>query len=491
LVGSSYGCPDVTFYVGSVAIVKDTEVHGDVNLETGRVEQRLNLELVGRDSDKLLIPGESKVVPVVLSQEPQQVNANFVFTHPSVKYFNITLINPHKYETFIYLDGVMFNSGSEVLEWNYPESYSGELLKESGELTPGQNKYDGCYNDEEKYVKTPYYKHYYLEVETWNEEFYTKGFPENKEVTGDKYDSDLVLDVLGEYYGIPRRYHKTSIEEVEYPYTYPPYCLDEKEWDYTYENRIREHMNSHKELTLVESEVKKHYNIIPMVTGRWRYLCRQNISDMAPILDAQYMATKEWNSGVFNVTTDLNQVPTNIKTPTVEEMQSLVDKTFPLGKKGYFQLTDHYPGVTDPPLTEYLNMVENIKYHIIPPSRYVNYYDTVRIDATLPVGTEVPNFYDRVALRLKSMGWDVSGWYDDLGIIGYIPALRHTTDTDFASDIRDNTIVIWTGDAATVRLYTEPRSNVDTPSTANDTTGTGWDWVNPIMQLMMILIRML
>lgn len=477
-VGSAGGCPDVTFYVGSVAIVKDTEVHGDVNLETGCVEQRLDLTLVTRDINKVLIPGESKTVPVVLSQEPQRVSVNFVFTHPDSKYFNIGLWNTRKYETFIYLDGVMFNNGSDVLDWNYPESYSADVLKDSGELTPGINKYDGCYNDEEKYVKTPYYKHYYLEVETWNEEFYTKGFPENKEVTGDKYDSDLVLDVLGEYYGIPRRYHKTGIEEVEYPYTYPPYCLDEKEWDYTYENRICEHMNSHKELTLVESEVKKYYNIIPNVSGRWRYLCRQNISDMAPILDAQYMATKEWNSGVFNVTTDLNQVPTNIKTPTVEEMQSLVDKTFPLGKKGYFQLTDHYPGVTDPPLTEYLNMVEDIKYHIIPPSRYVNYYDTVKIDATLPVATEVPNFYDRVTLGLKSMGWDVSGWYDNLGITGYIPALRHTTDTDFASDILTDALVSGTGAEAIVKLDTGLKSKSDTPSTQAQ-TGTGWDWVNP------------
>ena len=78
-------------------------------------------------------------------------------------------------------------------------------------------------------------------VETWDEYWVTKGYPENNEYVGDEYDHDYSLDDIGALNNIPRKKYINVNDNVLYPLTEPPYNNNLDEDDYHYMKRMIEY----------------------------------------------------------------------------------------------------------------------------------------------------------------------------------------------------------------------------------------------------------
>lgn len=469
----------ITIYADAFAFVKDTQVYGIPNPATGLVESKIRLQLTGRDSSSVLTNDES-YTDFILSSIPQKIIVSRKFSNPETTRFNIQFFNSYKAHTDFYFDRVMVNTGLEPLPYDYV-NYTKKLLHDSGELPEGTDHYQGGYDTTDPINIIPLLR-FYLEVDTWDEDFYTKGFPENNTPQGDKYDHDQGLDILGNYYGVPRRIHKTNLTPYQYPYTYPQYCIDETEWDYTYENRIKQCMIDYREMKLVEAEIKKHFNIIPQVEGRWRHICRQNISDMAPLDNAQYMATKEWNSGVFDITSDLKHVPPNLNPPDVDVMQGIVNKAFPLGKKAYYHISGRYPTASDPPLEDTLSFDDSdgilFRYQVPPDLLGLDDNVAFNFPDNINIREDLANFHDTANFKLPGGFTDTTLITDNIGRRIYTPTLYHDTHTDFSNDILTGCSVTGTGTGAYIKL--DPvNTNQNKSPTGQSQSGDGFPWANP------------
>lgn len=78
-------------------------------------------------------------------------------------------------------------------------------------------------------------------VETWEEYWIDKGYPENDEYMGNEYDHDYSLDEIGKMNNIPRKSYFDVADKGLYPLTEPPYNNDLSEDDYHYMNRMIEY----------------------------------------------------------------------------------------------------------------------------------------------------------------------------------------------------------------------------------------------------------
>ena len=474
----AYGS-SISIYADAFAFVKDTRIYGVPNPVTGLVESKIDLRLTGRN-DNGVLSKDSSVKALILSSVPQTVTLSRKFSKEETTRFNIQFFNSYKAHTDFYFDRVMINDGLEPLPYDYV-NYTKKLLHDSGELPEGTHHYKGEYNTTDPINIIPNLR-FYLEVDTWDEDFYTKGFPENNTPQGDKYDHDQGLDILGNYYGVPRRIHKTNLTPYQYPYTYPQYCIDETEWDYTYENRIKQCMIDYREMKLVEAEIKKHFNIIPKVEGRWRHICRQNISNMAPEEEAQYMATKEWNSGVFDITSDLKHVPPNLNPPDVDVMQGIVNKAFPLGKKAYYHISGRYPTASDPPLEDTLSFDDSdgilFRYQVPPDLLGLDDNVAFNFPDNINIREDLANFHDTVNFKLPGGFTDTTLITDNIGRRIYTPTLYHDTHTDFSNDILTGCSVTGTGTGAYIKL--DPvNTNQNKSPTGQSQSGDGFPWANP------------
>ena len=474
----AYGS-SISIYADAFAFVKDTRIYGVPNPVTGLVESKIDLRLTGRN-DNGVLSKDSSVKALILSSVPQTVTLSRKFSKEETTRFNIQFFNSYKAHTDFYFDRVMINDGLEPLPYDYV-NYTKKLLHDSGELPEGTHHYKGEYNTTDPINIIPNLR-FYLEVDTWDEDFYTKGFPENNTPQGDKYDHDQGLDILGNYYGVPRRIHKTNLTPYQYPYTYPQYCIDETEWDYTYENRIKQCMIDYREMKLVEAEIKKHFNIIPQVEGRWRHICRQNISNMAPEEEAQYMATKEWNSGVFDITSDLKHVPPNLNPPDVDVMQGIVNKAFPLGKKAYYHISGRYPTASDPPLEDTLSFDDSdgilFRYQVPPDLLGLDDNVAFNFPDNINIREDLANFHDTVNFKLPGGFTDTTLITDNIGRRIYTPTLYHDTHTDFSNDILTGCSVTGTGTGAYIKL--DPvNTNQNKSPTGQSQSGDGFPWANP------------
>lgn len=121
-----------------------------------------------------------------------------------------------------------------------------------------------------------------MTVETWDEQFIVKGYPENDEVLTDtrgikyytEFDHDRSLDELGALNNIPRKKYKI-VDETLYPHTEPPYNNRETEDDYHYMKRMIEYnlrlwasTTRYKKDTIVSREFIEHYN--PVTLELWK-----------------------------------------------------------------------------------------------------------------------------------------------------------------------------------------------------------------------------
>ena len=79
-------------------------------------------------------------------------------------------------------------------------------------------------------------------VETWEEYYKVKGFPENDTYLNDEYDHDFTLDEIGALHNIPRKNYLVLSDTSLLPLTEPPYNNQATEDDYHYMKRILEYM---------------------------------------------------------------------------------------------------------------------------------------------------------------------------------------------------------------------------------------------------------
>lgn len=332
-----------------------------------------------------------------------------------------------------------------------------ELLQDSGELLEGLNEYNGIYTDETDLDPIPE-SFYFVEVEDYNGYIFQKGIPENNTVLGDIYDHDGALDVWGVKLQIPRRRYKTNIEPDDYPYTIPPYFIDETEADRDYEERMLEIMQDYQNYPLPSVETKRILGIMPTCQGRWR-----------AVLAGEHIQDEEYNSSVFDFNMSLGDIPKNINYDDIGDVQGIIDRTMPLSKKGYFS-------VTIDETIEYavLGLYDSYNLAVIlqnDPSLLLDYF-SFEADGQLENSALSINDYFKLTWvnRLESIGvLDYVEW-TEIARIFY-----HDTNTDFTMDTLTNCSIVGTGAAAYVKLNPANTSQSDTPSGCSQ-TGDGWYW---------------
>ena len=110
-----------------------------------------------------------------------------------------------------------------------------------------------------------------IEVETYDGNFITKGFPENDEIQGNIYDHDTSLDEIGALNNIPR---KTYIPTTDYEHTEPYYNDRLSEDDYHYMKRIIEYNIRLHDTPLPVLEIWKLYGLDATMLNRERLLLK-------------------------------------------------------------------------------------------------------------------------------------------------------------------------------------------------------------------------
>ena len=124
---------------------------------------------------------------------------------------------------------------------------------------------------------------YVLIVETYDEYYLEKGFPENDEPQDNIYDHDESLDNIGLFLNVPRKTY-VSVDEFEYNRTEPPYhpiiTLDDgltvnaTEDDYHYMCRLLEYVSRYHNESLPTLEIWKNLGVDASIQNRETKLCK-------------------------------------------------------------------------------------------------------------------------------------------------------------------------------------------------------------------------
>ena len=279
---------------------------------------------------------------------------------------------------------------------------------------------------------------YYIYVIDYEGNEFIKGIPENDEAVGDEYDHDPALDVWGVLWDIPRRTYKSTVEESDYPTTNPPYHINLTEQDYEYEQRIKRYMTHYQELPLPVCEVEKFFDIQPTIEGRWRHIIHQDVDVMVapddPTGVGKYMASTEWDSPVFDINANFDNIPSNIDVPTSSSILNILIKASPLSKKIYFTLSSSQTANETYMLNDLINY--QLKHNL----NYYNLIDVLTGLATYQPG-EYYSFINSIG-RALNIPNDIMCLNDSVIAQRYPNAYYHDTNTDWATDTMNNCIYL-------------------------------------------------
>ena len=335
-----------------------------------------------------------------------------------------------------------------------------ELLQDSGELSEGINEYNNSYHDKTDLTIIPE-TFYFVEVEDYNGYIFQKGIPENPAILGDIYDHDQALDVWGVKLQIPRRRYKTAIDPDDYPNTVPPYFIDETEGDVDYENRMLEIIQDYQEHPLPSVEIKRILGVLPACTGRWRIVAA-----------GEHVKDEEYNSAVYDFNTTLEDIPANINFGDGNDVQDIINRTMPCGKKGYLLLSTNE--VMEQAI---LGLNDYVQFGLQLQNNPAMLLDYIRMEAEGKLDHGLFGLNDLIKWNLIQK-FDSLGIYDTVKWTEIAQVLFHDTHTDFALDALTGCSIVGTGSAAYVRLNPSNLSQSDTPS-AQSQSGSNWPWVNP------------
>ena len=248
--------------------------------------------------------------------------------------------------------------------------YQEETGKDREDILLAEDNFDEGVNEFESYLQLTSTEiipnaRFYIEVETYTGSVFQKGFPENDTLQNDIYDHDTALDSIGRLYNLPRRKYRTKISLEDYPLTHPPFCNSQTEWDYYYETRLQNHINSFGKTPLHILLLESIFEITPTIKGRWRQVARMEQDTMQSPEKAKYMASTYWNSNVYDVKYELNKLPRNLQIPDSWDVYNLLENTFPIGSQVFFQINEEYPVKTEIQVKDKLNLelkvIDNIK----------------------------------------------------------------------------------------------------------------------------------
>lgn len=151
---------------------------------------------------------------------------------------------------------------------------------------------------------------YYIDITTFDEYHFQKGYPENDIDQDNFYDHDKALDVIGNMLNI-KRHQFTVPTESEYYRTLPPYHNKTSEDDFYYMERIKYYRNNYNKIYFPILEIWKYYNIETSLINRYTIISVQNDSYMSPLLldEANFELNFEYNKiqdSYFNVSSNGN-----------------------------------------------------------------------------------------------------------------------------------------------------------------------------------------
>ena len=122
---------------------------------------------------------------------------------------------------------------------------------------------------------------YVIDVTTYDEFHFQKGYPENDEKFNDIYDHDYNLDTIGNLLNI-KRHNFRHVEPYQYYNTLPRYHAKTTEDDYYYMERIKYYITHYNVDYLPVLEMWKYYNMNTELINRYHIISVQDESYMTP-----------------------------------------------------------------------------------------------------------------------------------------------------------------------------------------------------------------
>ena len=182
-------------------------------------------------------------------------------TYLSTKLNKHILINKEQYEDHYYtLNFYIKLKNLKSVRIYRDDEYSPMLLQEAHFTEESEtDHYEYNYVDFSDEV-IPSDK-FYVEVETWDEYRFLRGYPQiDSEDADDKYCIDYSLDEIGSLLDFKRLYFTPT---DQYTSTYPPYNIDLVENDYLYMNRLLYYIQGMYDTPLPLLRLYQLYNIRP------------------------------------------------------------------------------------------------------------------------------------------------------------------------------------------------------------------------------------
>ena len=196
----------------------------------------------------------------------------------------VTLTDENDYEAYSQVLPTVITDTGELIEYNLEYGSAYDLTITEEEVYDSEDLELNSIDDNNPHIELPIIpdSKFRIEIETYDEVFLVKGYPENDEYLinsdGERehsiYDHDQSLDEIGALNNIPRKKYNIITDPVLYPYTEPPYNNRKTEDDYHYMKRMIEYNQRLWVDNPVSLELWKIYGLESELINRERYLLK-------------------------------------------------------------------------------------------------------------------------------------------------------------------------------------------------------------------------
>ena len=196
----------------------------------------------------------------------------------------VTLSDENDYEEYSKILPTKITDTNETINYKleYRSDYDLTILEEP--VYDGEDLEINVNENNNNHIELPIIPNnkFRIEIETYEEVFLVKGYPENDEYlinsNGERehsiYDHDQSLDEIGALNNIPRKKYNIIHDHISYPYTEPPYNNRATEDDYHYMKRMLEYNQRLWTMNPVSLELWKIYGLESELINRERYLLK-------------------------------------------------------------------------------------------------------------------------------------------------------------------------------------------------------------------------
>ncbi len=186
----------------------------------------------------------------------REQNTAYEYTiHFQANFPNLKNVTIYKNDDVIYSESYSYDDNEDTFEYDYIHSTLNDVEDETlANIIPSDK--------------------FKLVVETYDEYYLVKGFPENDTKQNDEFDHDESLDEIGALHNIPRKKYLIVNSDDLYPSTEPPFNNCGTEDDYHYMQRIIEYMIRYHTTPLPVLEIWKLYGIDATMENREKLLLK-------------------------------------------------------------------------------------------------------------------------------------------------------------------------------------------------------------------------